>query len=106
MQPSLANREKLKIVEGELRKWLSEEEEFWKQKAGTKWLQDGDKNTKFFHSYVKGRRRKLHIGEIISSQGETLSEENTIGDEAVRFYSQQFQDERLSMGLLIVAKCS
>lgn len=22
---------------------------------------DGDRNTKFFHSYVKGRRKKLHI---------------------------------------------
>lgn len=37
------------------------EEEYWKQKAGINWFKDGDKNSKFFHSYVKGRRKKLEL---------------------------------------------
>lgn len=28
------------------------------------WFKDGDKNTKFFHSFVKGRKIKLRINEI------------------------------------------
>lgn len=38
LQPSLANREELKKVEAELRKWLGEEEEYWQQKANMKWM--------------------------------------------------------------------
>lgn len=57
-------------------------------------MQDGDKNTQFFHSYVKGRRRKLHIGEIQNPQGQTITEEEAIGEEAIRFFTHQFQDER------------
>lgn len=45
---------------------LKYEEEFLKQKAGIKWFKEGDANTKFFDSYVMGRRKKLHIAEIVT----------------------------------------
>jgi len=31
---------------------------------GVKWFSDGDRNKIFFHSYVRGRRKKLDIVEI------------------------------------------
>ncbi|KAK4723823.1 hypothetical protein R3W88_026602 [Solanum pinnatisectum] len=61
--------EELHRMEVELKKFLKIEEEFWRQTAGMKWFSNGDKNTKFFHSYVKGRRKKLHISEIENDQG-------------------------------------
>lgn len=33
-----------------------------------KWLEDENQNIRFFHSYVKGRGRKLNIGDIINEQ--------------------------------------
>lgn len=67
LQPFQENREELKKMEAEFKMFLKAEEEFWQQKAGMKWLQDGDRNTRFFHTYLKGKRRRLHIREIMNS---------------------------------------
>ncbi|KAH0705857.1 hypothetical protein KY285_010386 [Solanum tuberosum] len=67
------NRTTLKKAEADLKKYLHIEEEYWKQKAEIRWFQDGDKNTKFFHAYVNGRRRKLQISEIKTRQGDTVT---------------------------------
>lgn len=62
------------------------EKEFWKQKSGMKWLKDGDRNTKFFHSYAKGRIKKIYISEITDTQGDPLSTKNEIGDAVAKFF--------------------
>lgn len=53
------NRKDLLKAEEDLMKHYQIEKEYWKQKGGMKWFKDGDRNTKFFHSYVRGRRIKL-----------------------------------------------
>ncbi|XP_070021237.1 uncharacterized protein [Nicotiana sylvestris] len=37
------------------------EESFWKQKSGVKWFVEGEVNSKFFHSVVKGRKKWLTL---------------------------------------------
>lgn len=61
--PTKENREELNRVNAELKIYLKLEEAIWKQKAGLKWFTDGKRNTKFFHEYVKGRRRRLNVKE-------------------------------------------
>ncbi|XP_058760192.1 uncharacterized protein LOC131633496 [Vicia villosa] len=39
------------------------------QKSRLKWLNDGDSNSKFFHRFMKERRRRIHISSIITSSG-------------------------------------
>lgn len=46
-----------------------------------KWF-EGDRNTKFFHSHVKGRRKKLNISEIQSEQGDIISLGENLGAKA------------------------
>lgn len=48
------------------------------------WFAQRDKNIKIFHSFVQGRRRKLHLAEITIEQGEVLSSNNSIGEAAIR----------------------
>ena len=48
---------------------LSIECEFWHQKAGIKWLQVGDANTAFFHSWVRQRRNSNFISRIRKKEG-------------------------------------
>ncbi|KAL4308468.1 hypothetical protein GQ457_01G031620 [Hibiscus cannabinus] len=39
----------------------AQEEEFWRQKACSQWIIQGDRNTKFYHALVKKRRRQNTI---------------------------------------------
>lgn len=92
--PTAENRTELKKVEVELIKSLKIEEEYWKKKAGMKWFTPGDRNTKFFHVYVQGERRKLHIHEILLDGGVALNTDKEIGEAAVQYYQHQFQEDR------------
>jgi len=80
-------------MEVELKNYLRIEEDFWRQKAGMKWFSEGDMITKFFHSYVKGRRKKLHLSAIETDQGDIVNTNEQIGDAAVKFYAEQFREE-------------
>lgn len=50
------------------------------------WFALGDRNTKFFHSYVQGRRKKLSLWDIIDEQGLTVNNTQEIGRRAVEFF--------------------
>ncbi|XP_060216645.1 uncharacterized protein LOC132644105 [Lycium barbarum] len=80
-------------AQAELTRFLHLEEEYWKQKAGMKWFNDGDRNTKFFHSYVRGRRNKLTLKRIQDPSGTWLGNEVDIGSEAIRFFEAQFSEQ-------------
>ncbi|XP_055835039.1 uncharacterized protein LOC129903500 [Solanum dulcamara] len=77
----------------DLNKYLHLEEEFWKQKAGMQWFQDGDRNTKFFHAHVQGRRKRMQIRRIQGEDGNWIEEEGGIIVEAIKFYTNQFTKE-------------
>ncbi|XP_060211851.1 uncharacterized protein LOC132639423 [Lycium barbarum] len=88
--PTLQNRVKLRHVEAELTRVYALVEEYWKQKAGMEWFQDGDRNSKLFHNYVNGRRKRLQLKRIQNNQGQWLDDEYDIAEEALRFFQDQF----------------
>ena len=53
----------------ELEDLMNKEELMWAQKARTKWILQGDRNTKFFQIVVKQRRAKNKILQIKDSDG-------------------------------------
>ncbi|KAK6791948.1 hypothetical protein RDI58_011029 [Solanum bulbocastanum] len=92
VSPTEANRADLNKANAELKRYLKIEEEYWKQKAGMRWFKEGERNTKFFHSYVKGRRKKLIISEITTRQGNKITSTQNIGEEAVGVFHAQFKE--------------
>lgn len=54
------------------------------------WFKEGDLNTKFFHSYVKGRRKRLEVHKIEDSQGRLLELPQKIREEATKIFQDQF----------------
>uniref|UniRef100_A0A0V0HB06 Putative ovule protein n=1 Tax=Solanum chacoense TaxID=4108 RepID=A0A0V0HB06_SOLCH len=92
INPTEENRSSLRKAEAELKRYLHMEEDYWKKKAGMRWFQEGDINTKFFHAYVKGRRRKLQILKIKSRQGDDITSTQNIGEEAVHVFKEQFME--------------
>nr|XP_027109303.1 uncharacterized protein LOC113729178 [Coffea arabica] len=74
----------------QLRRALAIEEGFWRQKAQVKWLLDGDRNSKYFHSLVAEKRRRAVIHRVRKTDGEWIEGEPQIGDIAVRFFQELF----------------
>nr|XP_027082465.1 uncharacterized protein LOC113704792 [Coffea arabica] len=76
-----------------MRNSMVKEEAYWRQKIRIKWLQDGDKNSRFFHAVVAERRAKSVIHRIRSSTGEWLIDEAHISTEAVEYFTSLFSAE-------------
>lgn len=54
------------------------------------WFKDGERNTKFFHTIVKGRRSRLKINRTQNQKGIWIEDQESIAADAVKFFQQQF----------------
>ena len=78
---------KQKNLQAEWEELCKREEEFWRQRCRELWLQEGDKNTKFFRMSVKQRRASSTIFEIEeASLGRLLKESQEIKVEGKTFF--------------------
>lgn len=68
---------------------LKMEEDFWRQKASLRWLSDGDRNTRFYQSWVKQKRVRLHIHGILDN-GREIEKEEEVRKSAVDFFQRLF----------------
>lgn len=71
---------------------LNQKDYLWRQRSRVKWLKDGDRNTKFFHSMVKYRKGNVIILNL-EIEGEIIQDQERIADHIVNFYSQLFTVE-------------
>nr|XP_016479792.1 PREDICTED: uncharacterized protein LOC107801044 [Nicotiana tabacum] len=81
-EPTIENMIVLQQVQAELKKYLSIEEQYWKQKAGMNWFAGGDRNTRFFHTHVNGKRQKLQLKIIQNGDGDWLESEDLMANAA------------------------
>ncbi|XP_058071211.1 uncharacterized protein LOC131220277 [Magnolia sinica] len=73
------------------------EEIFWKQKARNSWLEEGDKNTAFFHASATEKIRRLAIQSITLEDGTSISNLDDIKSTTVDFFEGLFQGEEVSL---------
>lgn len=69
---------------------LLRERILWYEKAKAKWLAEGDANTSFFHLTTILHRRNNHIHYIITHDHTRISNDQSIGDAFVSFFSNLF----------------
>ncbi|XP_019234736.1 PREDICTED: uncharacterized protein LOC109215176 [Nicotiana attenuata] len=100
--PTFQSRQRLQKVQAELIRYLTLEKEFWKQKAGMNWFQDGDRNTKLFHAQVNGKRKRLQLKTIKNAEGNWLEDTTDMADEAVRFFQNQFHEDAVPTNFRIL----
>jgi hypothetical protein len=62
-------------LEAQMMEMLSAEEEYWRQQGRQQWILQGDSNTKFFHAFANGRKRKCAIHSLSSDQGVVMEKE-------------------------------
>ena len=72
---------------------------YWKQRAHVNWLEKGDKNTKFFHSWCSERRRRNRIGKLKKEDGGWVEDEVKKQDFISNHFVQLFRVR--AMGIFI-----
>ncbi|KAI0491478.1 hypothetical protein KFK09_025738 [Dendrobium nobile] len=63
---------------GELNATLARLATWWRQRAKTKWIEEGDSNSHFFHLNASARRRGNIIVEIQNSNGDKIFDQKLI----------------------------
>ncbi|XP_075099038.1 uncharacterized protein LOC142175926 [Nicotiana tabacum] len=61
------NQSNVKIIRA-----YKKEKAFWRQNFGIKWFVDGEVNTRFFHSVVKGKKRRLILSRLQDDNGNRI----------------------------------
>lgn len=56
LSASIPNTDRIDELKHILEKAYAEEESFWRQRSRIQWLNEGDKNSIFFHAVTRGRR--------------------------------------------------
>ncbi|GLT87099.1 hypothetical protein SLE2022_051990 [Rubroshorea leprosula] len=88
----LDDYEILQRQEGFQNMWdiLRKREVIWKQKSRSKWVREGDANTRFFHRIANGRKAQNHITGLWCD-GCWVEEPIQVKKEVVNYFSKLFQ---------------
>jgi hypothetical protein len=87
----IQNKEK----EKELDELLTQEEAWWQQRSRALWLQNGDRNTKFFHMKANQRRKRNNITRIQDNEGHTHYDPHMIEEVFVDYFKHLFASQNL-----------
>ncbi|KAG5606083.1 hypothetical protein H5410_027575 [Solanum commersonii] len=88
--PSENNRTMLHEFSAKYIRFLKIEVSILKQKTQLQWFKEGDCNTKYFHSLIRGRRRRLFIHKLIREDGEWIQEDDVIAEAACDHFQKLF----------------
>ncbi|GMI87106.1 hypothetical protein HRI_002379900 [Hibiscus trionum] len=77
----------------ELFEVLKQEESLWFQKSRSQWIEQGDRNTKYFHAKTLSRRRKNSIKMLRLDNGAWCDDPKVLQEHAVDFFSSLFTSE-------------
>lgn len=72
-----------------------QEELYWRARSRVKWLNNGDRNSKFFHSSTLQRRMTNKIGRIKDGNGDWVAEDDKVLTCFVDFYKNLFSTDAM-----------
>lgn len=77
----------------ELNQEYLNEEIFWQQKSRQSWLQNGDRNTKYFHAATKNRRAQNRIKNLLDDAEKEWHADSDLGRVAEAYFKLLFTSE-------------
>ncbi|XP_060972639.1 uncharacterized protein LOC133038488 [Cannabis sativa] len=88
------NGDELAKARDNLNEALAREEIFWRQKSRVKWLQQGDRCTKFFMATTVIRRRRNYIQQVRKEDGSWERNPNCITKMFIERFNNTFIDKK------------
>lgn len=79
-----------KRIWGEYEQVLIQEEMLWFQKSRSKWLMEGDRNTRFFHGVTAIRRRKNSIDLLQDRDGNWVGDPSRLEEMVSNYFKSYF----------------
>jgi hypothetical protein len=72
---------------------LEQEEVHWQQRSRVNWLQQGDRNTSFFHSFASARRKKNSIKKLRGEDGNWVEGTDQLKPLVFQYFANLFSSE-------------
>jgi hypothetical protein len=72
---------------------LKIEEESWRQKRRVTWLVVGDRNTRYFHKIVEGRRKGNIIWEIMDGEGRVHTGQKNLQQATMGYFKELYSEQ-------------
>ena len=90
LRPEQQNVSLIQKLGGELADLHSKEEKMWRQRSRVLWLQNGDRNTKYFHCQATYRKRRNYIHGIRDQFGIWQNRDDDVEHTIVEYYKNLF----------------
>lgn len=87
------NTTKIRRIQKEMDELWHHEECCWSQRARVKWLQDGDRNTKFFHATTIQRRGRNRIKRIQNARGDWIEGKDNIFNMILDHFEEVYRSD-------------
>ncbi|XP_070045615.1 uncharacterized protein [Nicotiana tomentosiformis] len=84
------DRINLQEIHAQYVRHIKTEEALLKQKTQLQWFKEGDANTRYFHSLIRGRRRRLYIHKVKDADGDWIQGDEDIGEAACNYFEDHF----------------
>ncbi|CAB4269470.1 unnamed protein product [Prunus armeniaca] len=84
------DRDEVLQLESSLKEAFREEEVYWKLKSRVQWLNEGEKNTNFFHSKTLARRRANRMVGLEDSAGRWCTDDSEFKPLIISYFQEIF----------------
>lgn len=81
-----------KLAQLQLWTWLKRKESYWAQNSRSKWIKEGDRNTKYFHTLASIRKRKNSISSLMLNSTNPVHFAD-LSKEASNYFRNLFKEE-------------
>ena len=78
----------IRMVRHELNEWMDKKEVMWRQTSQVQWLQEGDRNTRYFHTKANLCRKQDEMRAIEDELGRRVEGNQDMGRVAVNYFEK------------------
>ncbi|KAL8145567.1 hypothetical protein AgCh_003647 [Apium graveolens] len=78
------------VERDKLNELLLHEELYWKQRAKTFWLLEGDENTRFFHKSASAGKKTNHVSFLVNDSGDRIEKHGDMCEVVKHYFSNVF----------------